>query len=113
MTLASDPGTVWGAILAVAVGTYALRLSLLYLFGRVDAVPPAVETTLRYVPAAVLAALAVPAVVTLRPTAGATVLDPHVLAGVVGFAVAWYTEDVLPTLVAGMGTLWLARFVVG
>ncbi len=112
MTTGHRPVALWAAIVAIGVGTYASRLSFLYLFGRFDGVPSGVETTLRYVPPAILAALAVPAVVTLRPSVSATVLDPRVAAGVVAFAVAWLTEDIVATLVAGMVALWALRFLV-
>ena len=49
---------------------------------------------------------------TLRPSVSATVFDPRVGAGAVAFAVAWLTEDVVATLVAGMGALWVLRFLV-
>ena len=112
MTTGYAPATVWAAIAVIGAGTYAIRLSFIYLFGRIDDVPPRVETFLRYVPPAILAALAVPALVTVRPTLGATLLDARLAAGVVGFAVAWRTENVLATIAAGMATLWLLRFVV-
>lgn len=112
VTTGYGPVVLWVAILAIGVGTYAIRLSFIYLFGRLDGVPAVVETTLRYVPPAILAALAVPSIVTLRPGVSATLLDPRVGAGIVGFATAWLTEDVVATLAAGMGTLWVIRFLV-
>ena len=112
MTTGHGPAALWAAIAAIGVGTYAIRVSFFYLFGRFDGVPAGVEATLRYVPPAILAALAVPAVVTLRPSVSATVFDPRVGAGAVAFAVAWLTEDIVATLVAGMGALWVLRFLV-
>lgn len=101
---------VWAAIASIGVCTFAIRLSFIYLFGRIDAVPPRVEAVLRYVPAAVLAALVVPAVVTVEPTLSATLFDDRLVAGVVAAGVAWRTEDVFATIVLGMGTLWALRF---
>jgi len=112
MTTGHGPVALWAAIAAIGIGTYAIRVSFLYLFGRLNGVPAGVEATLRYVPPAVLAALAVPAVVTTRPSVTATLLDPRVGASVVAFAVAWLTENVVATLVVGMGTLWVLRFLV-
>lgn len=102
--------TIWAAIAVIGLCTYAIRLSFIYLFGRIESVPPRVRHVLRYVPAAVLAALVVPAVVTVRPTAAGTLLDERLLAGALAAAVAWHTEDVLATIVVGMGALWLLRF---
>lgn len=111
MTTWSHAG-IWAAIALIGVCTYGIRLSFIYLFGRIDEVPPRVERVLRYVPAAVLAALVVPAVVTVGPTLEATLVDERLLAGAVAAGVAWRTEDVFATITLGMGTLWLLRFVV-
>lgn len=104
--------TIWVTIFVIGIATYSLRLSFIHLFGRVDDVPPKLERTLRYVPAAVLAALVVPQLVSIESTVQATLLDARLIAGVVASAVAWRTENVLATIAAGMGMLWLGRFVL-
>lgn len=101
---------VWAAIAAIGVCTFAIRLSFIYLFGRIESVPPRIRHVLRYVPAAVLAALVVPSVVTVQPTVGETLLDDRLVAATVAAVVAWRTEDVFATILVGMGTLWLIRF---
>jgi branched-subunit amino acid transport protein len=106
------PVAVWAAIVAVGVATFGIRLSFIYLFGHIETVPPRATQALRYVPAAVLAALVVPAVVSIEPTVAATVTSDRLLAGVVAALVAWYTEDVTATIVVGLVALWLVRFVV-
>jgi branched-subunit amino acid transport protein len=100
------PVAVWAAVLAIGAVTFCLRLSFLALFGRVDDVPPRLERALRFVPAAVLSALVVPALVTVEASAAATLLDRRLLAGAVAGAVAWRTEDVFATIAAGMVALW-------
>ncbi|WP_066415753.1 AzlD domain-containing protein [Halorubrum aethiopicum] len=107
----SDP-RVWAAILVIGTLTYGIRLSFIHLFGRIDEVPARVRRPLRYVPPAVLAALVLPDLVTVGPSVAATLLDERLLAGVVAGAVAWRTENVFATIAAGMGALWLLRFVV-
>ncbi len=103
---------IWLAIVLIGVATYGFRYSFIHLFGRIDAVPPTVMRVLKYVPPAVLAALVVPDLVTLRPTVAATLLDERLIAGVVAGAVAWRTENVFATIGVGMVTLWILRFVV-
>jgi branched-subunit amino acid transport protein len=103
---------IWFVIVVLALATYAIRLSFIYLFGRLEAVPDVVERVLRLVPSAVLAALAVPAIVTIEPSLSATVLDERTLAGIVAVAVAWRTESVFATIATGMATLWLLRFAL-
>jgi branched-subunit amino acid transport protein len=95
---------VWLAIVAAGVGTFLLRASFLFLFERVGGVPPRLERALRYVPAAVLAALVVPAVV--AADGSPTVLgNDRLIAGAVAALVAWRTESVLATIVVGMVAL--------
>ncbi|WP_089385400.1 AzlD domain-containing protein [Halorubrum vacuolatum] len=103
---------IWLAIVLIGVATYGFRYSFIHLFGRIDEVPPTVKRVLRYVPAAVLAALVVPDLVTLRPTVTATLLDERLIAGAVAGVVAWRTENVFATIGVGMLTLWVVRFIV-
>jgi len=112
VTTEYGPAAIWAAVAVIGLATFGIRLSFIYLFGRVDEVPDRVERVLRFVPPAVLAALTVPALVTLRPTATATLLDERLLAGLAAALVAWRTEDVFATIAAGMATLWVLRFWV-
>lgn len=109
MTAWSRAG-IWAAIVGIGICTYAIRFSFIYLFGRIDAVPPRIQHVLRYVPAAVLAALVVPSVVTVQLPLTETLLDDRLIAGTIAALVAWRTEDVLYTIVVGMATLWVIRF---
>lgn len=93
------------AIVCIGAATYALRLSLIGLAGRVS-LPPLVERALRYVPVAALTALVVPDLVggTAGSAAGWALLtqNPRLWAGIVAALVAWRTRNVLLTVVAGM-----------
>lgn len=112
MTTDHEPIAIWITIVAIGIGTYAIRLSFIHLFGRLDEIPEPVERVLRFVPPAILAAFALPAFVTVESSLAATLLDERLLAGFVAGAVAWTTENVLATIATGMGTLWLLRFVL-
>lgn len=113
---------VWLAVLLGGIGTFAIRGSFVFLYEQLD-LPELVEEALRYVPAAVLAALVVPAVLTVNGTPVAELgLAPdtavrtlvgsdRVLAGLLAAVVAYYTEDVLATIVVGMGSLLLLGVV--
>lgn len=105
-----DP-IIWALILAIGVVTFLIRLSFIGLFGYLDEIPPQVERGLRFVPAAVLAALVAPSFVTLDPGAGGVAVD-KLAAGLVAAGVAWRTENVFLTIGAGMATLWVVRFVL-
>lgn len=112
MTSVHSGAKIWAAIAIIGLATYAIRLSFIYLFGRVDSVPPRLDRALRFVPPAVLGALVAPALLTVRPSVTATLADERLLAGIVAAAVAWRTENVFATIAAGMISLWVLRFVV-
>ncbi|GAA0298397.1 AzlD domain-containing protein [Halarchaeum salinum] len=105
-----DALTTWALIVAIAVPTYLLRFSFIGLLGRLGEVPDWAERALAFVPAAVLAALVVPDVVTVHSTVVATLAQEKVVAGAAAAAVAYYTEDVLATIAVGMGVFWAIRF---
>ena len=102
---------VWSVILAVGAGTFAFRFSFVYLFEHVDEVPALVERALRYVAPAVLAALVAPSLLLVDGSI-AVVGNERLLAGLVGAAVAWRTESIIWTMVAGVGALMVVQQVV-
>jgi len=106
----SYPGPIiWGLIAVIGALTFLIRLSFIGLFGYLDEIPGGIERALRFVPAAVLAALVLPSFVTLE--AGGVAVDT-LAAGLVAGGIAWRTENVLMTIGSGMATLWLVRFLL-
>ena len=105
--------TIWVLILVIGAGTFALRVSMIALLGRISRTPPALDRVLRFIRPAVLAALIAPAVVILdgEPAFVAPV-NPRLVAAVVATLVAWRTQDVLLTIVTGMGVLWILQAIV-
>src|SRR2546426_787043 len=69
-------------------------------------VVPAVRRALRFVPPAVLTALAAPAMI--RPAGGVdlSLTNLHLVAGSVAALVAWKTRSALLTIAVGMAMLW-------
>lgn len=101
-------GVVWAAIAAIALGTFGLRFSILFLVDYVGALPDLVETALGFVPAAVLAALVAPAL--LAPGGSPAVVgNEQLLAGAVAVLVAWRTESILATATVGVLALALLQ----
>jgi branched-subunit amino acid transport protein len=94
------------AIVCIGAATFALRLSLIGLAGRVT-LPPLAVRALRYVPVAALTALVVPDLV--GSTGGWVLLahNPRLWAGIIAALVAWRTRNVLLTVVMGMAVLWI------
>lgn len=104
-----SPALIWALVAMIGVGTWLIRLSFLALLGRVQRVPPAVGRVLRLIPAAVLAALVLPAL-THAPGEFDLATDRFV-AGAIAGVVAWRTKNVLATIAVGMVALWLLQAI--
>jgi branched-subunit amino acid transport protein len=108
MSLASQSLLIAG-MMAV---TFATRYTMIALLGRIS-LPDILHRALRYVPVAVLTALIAPALV--MPQGDGLMLtwrSPHLVAGLLAILVAWRTRHLLLTIVAGMGSFWLWRWVM-
>ncbi|OQY32078.1 MAG: branched-chain amino acid transport [Anaerolineaceae bacterium 4572_5.2] len=99
---------VWMLFLALALGTFALRYSFIYLFGKVD-MPNWLRNALRFVPASVLAALVAPALTYPNGALDLTLNNIRLLAGIGGALVAWRTKNVLWTILVGMILFWILQ----
>lgn len=104
----------WLAIVLSGVVTYAVR-SVFFLFaGRMTDLPAGVREVLRMIPAAALAALAIPPL--FRPDGAdtpLTVVSPEMLAGVLAGLVAWRTKNALATIATGLGAVVLLQPLLG
>ena len=88
--------------------TFGMRFSLIYLFGRFE-FPETIRKALHYVPPAVLSAIIFPELF-IREGALNLTLDNHrLLAGVVAVLVAWFSKNILITIIAGMIALFLLQ----
>jgi branched-subunit amino acid transport protein len=100
--------SIWLLFIALAVGTYALRLSFIYLFGKIE-MPEWLRRALRFVPASVLAALVFPALTYPDGTLDLSLGNIRLLAGLGGALIAWKTKNVLWTIAVGMVLLWVLQ----
>lgn len=117
MVSTGEPLAVWGLILAIGIGIFALRLSFVHLYAGQNELSPRLERALKFVPVAILAAIVVPDVVVIQGPVESveSLLDvfvtPRTLAAGVAFLVARRTGNMLVTVVIGMGTLWGLQFL--
>ena len=102
---------LWLMMMAMGLITFALRVSFIALAGRL-AMPPLVKRALRFVPAAVLSAIVVPALVFREDTLDLTLGNEKLLAGALAALVAWATKSIIWTIVAGMVALWTFQAVL-
>lgn len=98
--------SIWLLFIAMAIGTFALRFSFIYLFGKVD-MPDWLRRALRFVPASVLAALVFPALTYPNGALDLSLGNVRLLAGLGGALVAWRTKNVLWTIIVGMVLFWV------
>lgn len=101
----TDTAMVWLAIVVAGIGTFLIRFSFIFLFEYLSEVPDGVERALRFVPAAVLAALVVPALVLVEGVPTISLGNERLLAGIVAAVVAWRTESIFATIAVGMVAL--------
>ncbi len=102
---------LWVVILAVGLSNYLSRLSFIALFARWN-MPALVARALRFVPAAMLAAIVVPAVVLQHADGAAPGLAAaKPVAALVALLVAWRTRSTAATMIIGMLALWAMQWL--
>lgn len=103
--------SIWLLFIGAAAGTFVLRFSFIYLFGKFE-IPEWLQRALRFVPASVLAALVFPALLYPNGAFDFSLNNIHLLAGIGGGLVAWRTKNVLWTIVVGMILFWVLPLVI-
>lgn len=103
---------VWVMILGTAVVTFLLRSSFLGTV-KPHSIAPHFQEALRYVPAAVFAAIVVPQVLIREEAIDFAPDNPRLLAAIAALGVAWFTRSVTWTLVGGMVALWVVQWWIG
>ena len=102
----------WLIIIAVGILNYLSRVSFIALFARVD-MPPPIARALRFVPAAMLTAIVVPAVVfTVPATLSLSYANPKLVAALIATGIAWRTRDATTTMLGGMAALWVTQWLL-
>jgi len=97
--------TTWIVMLAVGLGSYALRLSMLALLGRTG-VPAWLASVLPWVAPAVIGALVASMVLTPGGSP-VTAVPPELIAVAAGFAAVRWTGNVVYAFTAGMPVMWI------
>ena len=100
----------WLIVVATGAATFFFRWIFIHAVGA-RPLPPQAMHALRYVPAAVLAALVFPSL--FRPEGAIEIStdNARLIAGMAAFAVSLFFRSVTVTLVVGMGLLWLLIFL--
>jgi len=104
--------SLWLTIVLAGLLTFAIRLSFIFLLGRIS-VPAWFRRALRFVPVAVLSAIIVPETLSRNGALDVTPGNPQIWSAVLAVVVAWRTRSVLLTIAAGMLALLVFRAVLG
>ena len=106
-----ERGLFWSVVVALGIGTYAIRCSFLGLFGH-RALPGWLVRCLRYTAVAMLPALAAPAV--LWPAATHGEIDPaRLLAAIATIIAGLFWRSMMGAILAGGITLYLVPLLLG
>jgi branched-subunit amino acid transport protein len=97
---------LWLTMIAIGLATFAIRLSFIYLFGKVE-MPDLVKKALRYVPPAVLSAIVFPELLLPGGQFDLSFGNGRLIAGLLAAVVAWRTKNVVLTIVTGMAVLYI------
>jgi branched-subunit amino acid transport protein len=100
--------TIWLIMIALAIGTFLIRISFIALIGNRE-LYPLTARALRFVPAAVLSALVAPQILTRNNSLCVSLDNPQAIAGIVAAVIAWRTKNVPFTILSGMVVLWILR----
>ena len=104
--------SLWLTILVAGLATFAIRLSFIFLLGRIR-VPDWFQRALRFVPVAVLSAIIVPETVVRESVPDLSFHNPQLLSGILAVIVAWRTKNVLLTIAVGMVALIVFQTLLG
>jgi branched-subunit amino acid transport protein len=102
---------IWLVMLLGGLLTFGIRFSFIYLFGKFH-IPETMRRALHYVPPAVLSAIVFPELLLPNGTLDLSLTNYRLLAGVVAMLVAWWTKNILVTIIVGMIALFILRFLL-
>ncbi len=102
---------IWLTMMIAGGITYAMRLSFILLFGRME-VPESVRKALRLVPSATLTAIILPELFFYHGAWQVSLSNARLVAGILAALVAWRTKNVFLTILVGMVALWVLQLLV-
>lgn len=100
---------IWLVMLLGGLITFGMRFSLIFLFGRFE-VAETLRRALHYVPPAVLSAIIFPELFLRGGSLNLALDNYRLLAGLIAVLVAWFSKNMLITIIAGMIALFVMQF---
>jgi branched-subunit amino acid transport protein len=103
--------SLWVVFILGGLATYGMRLSFIYLLGRVQ-VPERMRGALRFVAPAVLSAIVAPELIMPGGVTDISLHNYRLIAGMMAVLVAWRARNTFVTIAAGMALLILLQFAL-
>ena len=97
---------IWILMISVGLLTFLTRLSFIALLERIQ-LPAAFQRALRFVPIAVLSAIIAQEIGYLDNALFLSPQNPRLLAAIIATLVAYFTKNVVWTILAGMAAFWI------
>lgn len=98
-------------IIGMALVTFAIRYPLLALLGKIT-LPEPVLRALKYVPPVVLTAIIAPAMLFKGDQFVVSYTNDYLIAGIISIVVAWRSKNLLLTIVVGMASMLIWRWLL-
>jgi branched-subunit amino acid transport protein len=100
---------LWGTLVLIGIITFAYRFSFIFFLERIR-LPKWVSRALSFVPIAALTAITLPELFVHDGAFQFTWQNERLLAGLVAAIIAWRTQNVMLTIVLGMGCLYMLQW---
>jgi branched-subunit amino acid transport protein len=102
--------TFWIVIVACAIITFLIRVSFIAIFGKQE-IPAWLQKALKYVPPSVLSVIACQSILFQGNQLDISLNNTRLIAGILAALVAWWTRNILITIIAGMAALVVIQLV--
>jgi branched-subunit amino acid transport protein len=95
---------IWLIMIVGGLLTFGLRFLFIFLLGKIH-IPESVKRALRFVPLAVLSAIIMPELILPSRQIDVSFANHRLIAGSIAIAVAYYTKNMIITILIGMASL--------
>ncbi len=102
---------IWIVIVVCAIITFLIRVSFIAVFGKKE-IPIWLQRALKYVPPSVLSVIACQSILFQGNHLDISLNNTRLIAGIIAAFVAWWTKNILITIIAGMAALILIQIVL-
>ena len=102
----------WIVIILGGLFTLGIRSSIILTIDKIT-MPGWFKRSLRYIPTAILSAVILPGLFAPDGKMAFSIHNTELLSGLVAIGVAWWTKNVVLTILIGTASLVILRFVLG